>query len=375
MPPAVHIQRVEGAEPVRRTVRYPFIDGLRGLAALSVLLYHAYNEAGAGRAWLPAPLHVLFSHGFLGVEVFFVISGFVIARNIDEAWVTPGYFGRFFLRRSLRLDPPYFSMILLTFTALHLEARLFGGAVRPPPAVTDVLLNFAYLDNITGARSIVKVGWSLCLEIQFYLVLLLLTAVSQRLLRTTPYGGRALALLFLPLFAFSLPQQYHLIAPPAVGLFMEFWCMFFAGTITWWAVKGVLSTPLWGLFLSATVAPCMARFDIRAVFVVAAAVGILVASRTGHLHTLFASGPMKYFGRISYSLYLLHPLPLGTLFHAADQLMPGIRETRLRPVLLAASLALAVGLSHLFHLVIERPALRWSQKIRLDRARSGSALS
>lgn len=90
-------------------VRFTYVDALRGIAALSVLVYHFTGSLirNFPHNPLPKPIFSLLSHGNMGVEVFFVLSGFVISYTLRNAWVTPGYVGRFALRRSIRLDPPF----------------------------------------------------------------------------------------------------------------------------------------------------------------------------------------------------------------------------------------------------------------------------
>ena len=90
--------------------RLLFIDGLRGVAALAVLFYHFYYNSPyleTFDALLPRWLCWLFGKGWMGVEIFFVISGFVIAHSLGKDRVTPKYAAGFILRRSIRLDPPY----------------------------------------------------------------------------------------------------------------------------------------------------------------------------------------------------------------------------------------------------------------------------
>ena len=62
---------------------------------------------------VPAPLETALKLGFVGVDIFFVLSGFVIAYSVREARITPRFLGRFALRRSIRLDPPYWITIAI----------------------------------------------------------------------------------------------------------------------------------------------------------------------------------------------------------------------------------------------------------------------
>src|SRR5689334_15625966 len=89
--------------------RFLFVDALRGFAALGVVIFH-FTEADhipLLASALPAWVVLILNHGNLGVPVFFVLSGFVIAHSVHSERVTMPFAAKFMLRRSLRLDPPY----------------------------------------------------------------------------------------------------------------------------------------------------------------------------------------------------------------------------------------------------------------------------
>jgi peptidoglycan/LPS O-acetylase OafA/YrhL len=124
---------VAGADAHISTQRFAFVDALRGLAALSVVLYHSY-EVGhiAGLlAHLPAWVTHLLRQGGIGVAVFFVLSGFVIPHSVARSRVTLPFVGRFMLRRSLRLEPPYWFAIALAICFAQLSARVLPGKELP----------------------------------------------------------------------------------------------------------------------------------------------------------------------------------------------------------------------------------------------------
>jgi peptidoglycan/LPS O-acetylase OafA/YrhL len=112
--------------------RFTFIDALRGVAAISVVLYHVYLQdlLPAARAPFAEPFHTVLANGYIGVYIFFVLSGFVIAHSVRDATITAGFIGRFALRRSLRLDPPYWAAIaaaiILPMLGAPTEALLLG---------------------------------------------------------------------------------------------------------------------------------------------------------------------------------------------------------------------------------------------------------
>ena len=127
--------------------RFVFVDGLRGIAAMSVVLFHAVegNHITALYAALPLPLALPLRYGNYGVAIFFVLSGFVIAHSLSSKNMTVGAAGCFMLKRSVRLDPPYWFAILLVIGFSTLAGAILTD--RPverytlPQIVAHVLLS------------------------------------------------------------------------------------------------------------------------------------------------------------------------------------------------------------------------------------------
>jgi len=171
----------ETAEPATKAKTLPYLpglDGLRALAVLAVVLYHA------GQTWLPG--------GFLGVEVFFVISGYIITSGLLAEWRETGRiaFGAFWLRRARRLLPALFAMIaaLLVLSLVYLPAelhRLRSDALAAAAYVTNWSLILEHRDYFeTFARPpLLQHLWSLAVEEQFYVVWPLVMAALLRLRR------------------------------------------------------------------------------------------------------------------------------------------------------------------------------------------------
>ena len=92
----------------------PGLDGLRGVAVIAVMLFHHFHFSDGGRhAW---------SGGFLGVDIFFVISGFVIPLSLHGRSYTLRQFPAFMVRRLVRLEPPYIASIVLAIVLWHASA-------------------------------------------------------------------------------------------------------------------------------------------------------------------------------------------------------------------------------------------------------------
>jgi peptidoglycan/LPS O-acetylase OafA/YrhL len=151
----------------------PGLDGLRAIAVMAVLLYHADLD------WIPG--------GFLGVEVFFVISGYLISALLLAEWRQKGRINLkdFWLRRARRLLPALYVLLVvtLTFAVVFLPdevAGLRGDVMAAVGYVTNWFLIFgqeSYFESV-GRPSVLQHLWSLAVEEQFYLIWPVVLAVG-----------------------------------------------------------------------------------------------------------------------------------------------------------------------------------------------------
>ncbi|MFE5187306.1 acyltransferase family protein [Streptomyces sp. NPDC056628] len=157
---------VRPAAPARpRQTRLRALDGLRLVAALMVAAYHYGGRDGeVTEAWGTSPslqfptLHGWFAYGCLGVQVFFVISGFVICMSGWGRTLTS-----FFASRAARLLPAYWAAVVLVTAVFALPVVAYR-AVSP----SDALLNLTMLQQPLGADRVLGVCWTLWAEIRFY---------------------------------------------------------------------------------------------------------------------------------------------------------------------------------------------------------------
>ena len=217
--------------------RFVFIDALRGLAALSVVLFHANDGRHIDELFveLPGAARAIIENGDLGVQVFFVLSGFVIAHSMAKKTVSAGYVGRFMLRRSIRLDPPYWASMLLVIALGVLSTYAVPGKTYEVPSATDIAIHVAYLPVLLDRPLINFVYWTLCLEIQFYFVFsLVMWAVT--LLRPRLGAKAAFYLFVIPATCFANLWALQLQPFDVQGLFTEHWYFFMAGVLVWNAI-------------------------------------------------------------------------------------------------------------------------------------------
>ncbi|MET8011318.1 acyltransferase family protein [Streptomyces sp. NPDC005271] len=155
------------ARPARggHPARLRALDGLRLLAALMVAAYHYGGRSGEiGQAWGSSPrgqfptASTFFAYGCLGVQIFFIISGFVICMS---GWGRP--LRSFFASRVSRLFPAYWAAIILV-TAVFALPWVTYEAVSP----SDALVNFTMLQQPLGVDRVLGVCWTLWAELRFY---------------------------------------------------------------------------------------------------------------------------------------------------------------------------------------------------------------
>jgi peptidoglycan/LPS O-acetylase OafA/YrhL len=343
--------------------RLPFIDALRGIAAMWVVIFHI-GEGGqiaALQAVIPAWFNqAVFKSGHFGVPIFFVLSGFVIALSIGSDRVTAGYTGRFALRRAIRLDLPYWAAIAITLTFTAIKARMLPNTGVPIATVPQVLAHMFYLQDFIGFHPINTVFWTLCFEIQFYLMFCALLGVSYSLVRD-PADLRPRAIIF------TLAAITSIIWPlvPALyvrGLAMPNWHGFLLGAFVFWSLKGVMRARWFVLYALALTGVFAITHDSFTMVCITTATIILLVGRADKLSQWFTARWLQFLGKVSYSVYLLH-LPIsGAAFFALNNVLP--HTPALDVVAALIVIALNCVVSQLFWWGVERPSTSLAKRLR-----------
>ncbi len=150
----------------------PALDSLRGLAILLVFVYHV-NLGLDDPAWLGAKLAKVLQLGGCGVDLFFVLSGFLITGILHDAKGDPFYFRNFYTRRTLRIFPLYYAVLVLAFVLLPMLSAL-GTTIYREAAYYQGWLWLYGANVLMGLKSAYVFGgfnhfWSLAVEEHFYL--------------------------------------------------------------------------------------------------------------------------------------------------------------------------------------------------------------
>lgn len=361
--------------PIMLSGRLHFLDALRGLAAMSVMLFHFFvvgvspvHEPLA--AALPAWVAGVIQQMFCGVDVFFVLSGFVIAFSMDGQTTNLRYAGNFIMRRSLRLDPPYWvaaalmlAYFLMLWPAQWHDFYLQYGGVR------GVAANLFYVQNLSfvyPAKSILDVSWTLCLEVQFYLTYLVVLVTGHYAGALMARRGERLrrAVVVLSVSTIAVWSLMCWVQHPSEDFIGQSWT-FFLGV----AVYGALTRGVPSIAVAVPLAILASLFawkqEAHHLAAVAAAGAIFTAGVAGRLSTLLAVRPLLYLGKISYSLYLLH-MVIG--LNLLAWLSPMINGNGLA-AWLAVGMAMALSLvgAQMLHRFVEAPSNRLSQRLKRQR--------
>lgn len=340
--------------------KYAFLDGLRGWAAVWVTLNHLQHNLPDAMASMPTLLREAFiTQGGMGVIVFFTLSGYVITRSISRGLDAPG-FGNFYLRRLVRLTPPYYGSIVVALV-IHYVSTQAKDEQFVAPTLVSWLAHLVYLPVVFGQEVIVGVHWTLYLEMQFYLMIGLLMWVfatgrvkSRPALRTAILTTLALAALIWPLFDLLDDFQPH---------FLPYVSSFLGGCFIFWRRTDVL--PQWLFFgYGAALAVAAALYRNPTYVTTAIAFWFLwwACGQPQVLARWLSDRVSQFFGHISFSLYLTHSSVLGATYYLGSRAV-GEGESA-QWLLIAPQLAVAIFCGYVFYRVVEVPALQWSKGLR-----------
>jgi peptidoglycan/LPS O-acetylase OafA/YrhL len=284
----------------------PELDGLRGLAVLGVIFYHCHPRFEG------TPLHYASLWGWAGVNLFFVLSGFLITSILLESREKPRYFRNFYGRRALRIWPVY----VLVLIVVYAQSDWFIGP-KPWDAIKAAPW-FAYLffvQNLFRLALPPAIGptWSLAIEQQYYL----LWAPLVRILRR-PWMLACVLLAALvcspllrnlnPVWMRGLPTHTLIkLDGIALGSLLALGLYTLALSRRTWIWIGLIAL-FTGIAATATVAGGTALLDTALTTGFAGAVLAAIASTGAHnpINAMLRRGPLPFYGRISYGLYMIH---------------------------------------------------------------------
>jgi len=349
------------------------MEGTRGVAVLLVFcvhynaLFHGYLANGS---WPLAVSRYVGTAGHAGVDLFFVLSGFLIyGATLRHATS----FGRYMRRRVQRIYPTFLAVLALYLGLTILfpaQSKFPSGVV---PAAGYLLENLLLLPGLFPVEPIITVAWSLSFEFFYYLVLPLLVAVLG--MRGWSRGGRV---------AFLLAVFAAIVASPAwIGGARSRMGMFIPGMLLYEAIESGVATR-WVGARGERVALVLGLVGVGAAAALRPASGVALEFDLGLLHgagtrllllatsffllTLYAFAydgilrrvmewrPLRYLGNMSYSYYLLHGVTLtGVALALSHVVHPAPGRTAAFVAILPVALAATMVTSTVLFLLVEKP--------------------
>ena len=356
-PPDETGRPTDSAKP-RRAVHIPALDGLRGIAILLVLVFHfsqaAYDPRATG---LRALLQKLTGSGWAGVDLFFVLSGFLITSILYEAKHSAGYFKNFYMRRVLRIFPLYYGVLVAAFVVIPLfhpyQTRVYRNIAAHQGYLWAYLQNFVRIEWKGFTHF-----WSLAVEEQFYLVWPAVVFLLHRKTLMRVCGTVMVAALTLRVVLVTRhydPQAVYYWTPCrmdtlAVGAFLALAAHGRNG-IAAFAKPAAVGTGLTGVALVGLFAwkrgfwfgnPAVQTvgYTLLALFCGCLLVRAVAARAAGPWGRVCNSVGLRFFGKYSYGIYVFHGLLVPWL--AAALPVPRLAG-RLHSFYLAWAVHLIVG--------------------------------
>lgn len=317
----------------------PILNSLRFFAAFSVCVFHfvcttnglIYNEL----------IIFIFDHGKYGVQMFFVISGFVIPWSMYNSNYKINKIFKFLLKRFLRLEPPYIISMIL-FISIILTLRIGLNIFDVQFSLEQILLHFGYLiPFFEGFKWLNDVYWSLAIEFQYYL---LISILFPLFIHSNSIYRYILYFLFLSL---SINSNFS---------FIFYWLpIFLMGIIIFLKfIEKIKIIEFYSLLLLLTIWVIYFYGIACGVFSIVTVILILYF-KNNELKTL------SFLGEFSYSLYLIHNFTGAILINLLSPYMINLWQKLL---LLIFSLVISYILAWVMFILIEKPSKKWSATIK-----------
>ena len=325
--------------------RIAFLDAVRGIAATAVMLQHALPEVMPGfDTWSKN----VFNPGLFGVVAFFLVSGFVIPGSLER-----GGIGGFWLARVFRLLPVY-------WLSIGLVVLLAVGADATPRTIA---VNLTMVQEFVGVPHLLNVYWTLSVELVFYV---LCSALAFMRWHRRPLLLAWIALLAVPMASLVAPLIWQ---HPVPTLRLALLATAFAGAVWHGLHQGTVSKRAWLILVAAAAVALPLAFwgkagqaahdpvplDLSLVALgVTWAAAFACVELLARLPDTAVPAPLQRLGRISYALYLLHPIVLAiTARWISDPI-----------AWFAVATAGSLALSALVHLTLEQPFIRLGMRWR-----------
>lgn len=318
------------------------LDSLRAFAALSVCLFH-FICTTTGYFSNETLLRVM-TNGQYGVQLFFVISGFVIPWSMYQANFQFRDFFRFLLKRLARLEPPYMVSILLALAVLLARERFYGMEnSHIQISGKQVALHFFYLiPFFEGYKWLNNVYWTLAIEFQYYIFMALIYIPMIR----------SKTLIRMALYAILIASSFF-----TGERFLFHWLPIFLLGVALFQYKAKLmsAAEFYGVLLTLLVV-CVYHYPFMAVVYAAVPVAAILFYTEKRIPVL------DFFGTFSYSIYLIHPLLGATFINVMSHRFSGSALQKIAVV--STGMVITLLSAWIMYKLVEKPSKRLSASIK-----------
>lgn len=316
---------------------------LRAVAALAVCFFHFTRFDYFADVSIIEPIC---RYGALGVEVFFVTSGFIVPYAMLRSGYTLSAWPTFMSKRLLRLEPPYLASIALVLALDVISMRLMPSSNQPLLWDTaHVASHVGYLTGIMGMPWLNPVYWSLAIELQFYLLCSLLTPALIMLKHWLSRVAIIFALAALPLL---LPSASELTLVPFLPAFA-------LGLLAFLAACELITRAQFWVSMAVLAVVLVATSKVPVALAGIAAAIVIACVRLPRL------APIAWLAALSYSLYLVH-VPIGGRLVALGARLPITAWVEI--MLVALALAASLVAAYTLYIAVERPSRLLADRFR-----------
>ena len=336
--------------------RLESIDFLRGIASLSVVLFHITHTKNFLNP--EGIVYNLFKDGGeFGVIVFFVISGFIIPYSMDRSGYKIKDFKPFLFKRIIRIEPVYILSILFMASVMVLLSKMpeiYWGWSAYKLDFTNFLMHLGYVINILPDENWINpVYWTLGIEFQYYIFIGLIFPVFIWKNKWVNFA----CLFFISavcwfIFIYFMKDTYLRYG----SLIFRSFPVFLVGISLFQLRTERINLYAFIVFNLCILALISTEFQPRAIIAIIFALIVLFTMKKSPRFFLFL-------GQISFSMYLIH-IPIETFF--TKLIIPHFQNDLHRTILIFLTLVPIVGFSWLFYEFIEKPCLRLSKKIKYN---------
>lgn len=359
-----------------------FIDALRGFAALNIIIFHMVGIpqliVGHPVLEIPQPLNKFFPYLGYNVMLFFIISAFTLYLSMDNRNNEEKRIVNFYIRRFFRIAPLFYLMLIYMIVI----SKIYYNYVPP---TNQILLNIIFAFNFfpSYAESIVPAGWAIGVEMLFYLLFPLLFLKINNLHRAIAFFVFTISfsLIFKLLISQGIIFSSHITSQYLYINFISQLPIFSIGIICYYIYQYISSNVKFTekMLRYALYIFLMSLYSLNFFHIIgltpdsliplhyweALAFGSLLLSLALYPNKLFVNKITKFYGKISYSTYLVHPILISYLIPTYEYIYryESIHTVFLFCFCIILTLTLLSPLAMLTYYLVERPCLKYGMHL------------